>query len=392
MRKISIPVRMPALVLAGVLLAGSALLAQMPRQVIVKSPEIGPDNTVTFRLYAPDARTVKVTGTFVDPMRAIDMVRNDTGLFEAKVGPVASDMYVYTYSVDGVKTIDPANNAVVRDGSYIESRILVPGDWVENVIGVKDVPHGMVSAVWYPSASLGMTRRMMVYTPPGYNKSSESYPVLYLLHGAGGDEEGWISRGRANYILDNLIAAGKAKPMIVVITNGVPSVPSAPAERPLAAANASTAGPQAMMTDKFETSLVKDVVPFIESNFRVIADPDHRALAGLSMGGYQTQKITNANPGMFNYIGVFSMGLFSSFGRGYNKDEHVAQLKALQAAHPKLYYIGCGKTDFLYKTVTDLRALYDEVGFTYTYRESEGGHSWNNWRLYLSEVAPLLFK
>jgi enterochelin esterase family protein len=234
---------------------------------------------------------------------------------------------------------------------------------------------------------------MMIYTPPGYSKSKESYPVLYLLHGGGGDEEGWISRGRANYILDNLIAAGKAKPMIIVMTNGIPANAGSPGDRPLAAIlkKVDTGSPAAMTTGKFEESLVKDVIPFIESNYRVKANPDNRAIAGLSMGGYHTQKITNANPGKFNYIGVMSMGLYNMFGP-YDKEQHIAQLKELNASHPKLYFIGCGKTDFLYKGVTDLRALYDEIGFKYTYRESEGGHSWNNWRLYLSELAPQLFR
>lgn len=374
----------------GLWLSGYNLTAQRrPNPVI--SPEVKEDKSVIFRLYAPEARTVKVTGSFLDQIRSIDLVKNDTGLFEAKVGPLASDMYVYTFLVDGVKTIDPNNNIVVRDGSYIESRLMIPGDWVNNVIGVRDVPHGMVSAVWYPSPTTGMNRRMMIYTPPGYEKSKDKYPVLYLLHGAGGDEEAWISRGRANYILDNLIADGKALPMIIVITNGIGSVPAAPCERPLQIPNTSTGSPAAMTTGLFEESLIKDVIPFVESNYRVQADPDHRALAGLSMGGYQTQKITNTNPGKFMYIGVWSMGLYNMFGQ-YDKEEHISQLKALQASNPKLYYIGCGKTDFLYKGVTDLRALYDEIGFKYTYRESEGGHSWNNWRLYLSEIAPLLFK
>jgi enterochelin esterase family protein len=146
-----------------------------------------------------------------------------------------------------------------------------------------------------------------------------------------------------------------------------------------------------MTSGKFEESLVKDVIPFVENNYRVKADPVHRAIAGLSMGGYHTQKITNANPGKFNYIGVMSMGLYSMFPP-YDKDEHIAQIKALKASKPKLYYIGCGKTDFLYKSVTDLRSFYDEQGFKYTYRESEGGHSWNNWRLYLSEIAQQIFK
>jgi enterochelin esterase family protein len=358
----------------------------------VKSPEVLPDNSVVFRLYAPDAKTVKVTGTFMDFSKSIEMVKSDSGIFEGKSEPLASDMYVYVFIVDGVKMFDPNNNIVVRDGSYIESRIMIPGSQAD-LYDVKDVPHGIVSAVWYPSPTIGNSRRMMIYTPPGYSKSKESYPVLYLLHGGGGDEEGWISRGRANYILDNLIAAGKAKPMIIVMTNGIPANAGSPGDRPLAAIlkKVDTGSPAAMTTGKFEESLVKDVIPFIESNYRVKANPDNRAIAGLSMGGYHTQKITNANPGKFNYIGVMSMGLYNMFGP-YDKEQHIAQLKELNASHPKLYFIGCGKTDFLYKGVTDLRALYDEIGFKYTYRESEGGHSWNNWRLYLSELAPQLFR
>lgn len=357
----------------------------------VVSPEVKEDGTVVFRLYAPEANSVKVYGTFKDPIANLDMVRNDTGLYELKVGPLPSDMYVYTFLVDGVKMLDPGNNVVVRDGSFIESRLMIPGEWIDKVIGVNDVPHGNVTAVWYPSPTLGMNRRMIIYTPPDYGKGKKSYPVLYLLHGGGGDEEAWISRGRTNYILDNLIAAGKAEPMIVVITNGVASVPAAPNDRPLKMLNINVRSPNSMVAGKFEESLVKDVIPFIESNYNVRADADHRAVAGLSMGGYQTQIITNNYPGKFMYIGVWSMGLYNMFGK-YDKEKHIAQLKALKTSNPKLYYIGCGKTDFLYKGVTDLRALYDEIGLKYTYRESEGGHSWNNWRLYLSEFAPLLFK
>lgn len=366
--------------------------AAQNRVKTVKSPEVLPDNSVIFRLYAPDAKTAKVTGTFMDMASTIEMVKSDSGIFEARSAPLASDMYVYVFIVDGVKMFDPANNIVVRDGSYIESRIMIPGEKAD-LYDAKDVPHGIVSAVWYPSPTIGNSRRMMIYTPPGYNTGKESYPVLYLLHGAGGDEEGWISRGRANYILDNLIASGKAKPMIIVMTNGIPANAGSPGDRPLTTIlkKGDTSTPAAMTTGKFEESLVKDVIPFIESNYRVKADPDHRAIAGLSMGGYHTQKITNANPGKFNYIGVMSMGLYSRFGV-YDKEQHIAQLKALNASKPKLYFIGCGKTDFLYGTVTELRALYDEVGFKYTYRESEGGHSWNNWRLYLSELAPQLFR
>ncbi|UCG28178.1 MAG: esterase, partial [Bacteroidales bacterium] len=320
----------------------------------------------------------------------IEMVKNDTGLFEAKSGPLASDMYVYTYIADGISMLDPNNKIVVRDGSYIESRLVIPGETFD-LYDVKDVPHGRLNTLWYPSPILGMDRRMIVYTPPGYETSGESYPVLYLLHGGGGDEEAWTSRGRTNYIMDNLIESGKAEPMIVVMTNGIPSVPAAPGERPVPSVKeqTNTRGLSAMISGKFEESLIKDIVPFIEKNFRVIPDADHRGIAGLSMGGYHTLNITFRNPGKFNYIGVMSMGLF----RNVDKTELTEQIRALKDSNPRLYYIGCGKYDTLvYQGLTELLALYDELGFKYMYHETDGGHSWNNWRLYLSEIATLFFK
>ncbi len=357
----------------------------------VISPEVQEDKSVIFRLYAPEAKSVKLFGTWMSDIRSeVEMTRNDTGLYVIKVGPLTPDMYVYKYIVNEIRILDPNNPVVVRDGSYIESRLMIPGERTE-LYDVKNVPHGRLSIIWYPSPTLGMDRRMIIYTPPDYENGNESYPVLYLLHGGGGDEEGWTSRGRANYILDNMIAAGRAKPMLVVMTNGLPTVAGAPGNRPIHTLNVNTRNPGTMITGKFEQSLVKDIIPYIENNYRVTADPDYRAIAGFSMGGYHTQKITNANPGKFNYIGVWSMGLYSNFGT-YNKDDHVAQLKVLKESSPKVYWIGCGKEDFLYKGVTDLRALYDELGFDYIYRESEGGHSWNNWRLYLSEFVQLLFK
>lgn len=369
------------------------LNAQRQTNTVI-SPEIQEDNSVIFRLMAPEADTVKLGGTMNADYSELIMKKNAEGIFEIKIGPLVPDMYVYTFKVDGVTTLDPSNNIVVRDGSHIESRLMIPGG-VTDLYDVKDVPHGRVSAIWYPAEALGMKRRCLVYTPPGYERSSESYPVLYLLHGGGGDEEAWISRGRTNYILDNLIAQGKAEPMIVVIPNGNASATSAPGETPLALRlqqqTGALAAPRAMVGEKIPESLVNDLIPFIEANYRVKANREHRALAGLSMGGYQTQMTSNRYPGKFDYFGVMSMGLYSMFGN-YDKEEHVAQLKALEKAAPKLYWIACGKKDFLYESVLDLMKLYDEIGFKYTYRESEGGHSWNNWRLYLSELAPRLFK
>jgi enterochelin esterase-like enzyme len=360
----------------------------------LNSPEILPDNSVVFRIKAPGASSVQVVGTFAADFKPVPMVKNDSNVYELKIGPLQSNMYEYRFILDGVPMLDPNNNAVTRDGTYVESRLLIPGQ-LADLIAVQDVPHGKVTAVWYQSLTLGAQRRMYVYTPAGYEQGKDKYPVMYLLHGGGGDEDGWINRGRANYILDNLIAAKQAVPMIVVITNGNPDAVAAPLDRPLSPATKDLSGIGGMASLRFEQSLVKDVIPYIEKNYRVIADADHRAVTGFSMGGYQTQNITNNNPGMFNYIGVMSMGLFSSFRNAdasYDKDKHIAQLKALIASKPKYYWIGIGKNDFLFETVTKLRSLYDEVGLNYTYRETEGSHTWKEWRLYLTELAPKFFK
>ena len=374
------------------LILSCCLHAQNNRRIL--SPEILPDNSVVFRIKAPNASSVAVIGTFAIDFKPVSMVKNDSGIYETKIGPLPSDMYEYRFILDSSMMLDPNNNAVTRDGSIVENRLLVPGK-LADLIAAQNVPHGNVTAVWYSSPTLGTERRMYVYTPPGYEKGKDKYPVLYLLHGGGGDEEGWISRGRANYIIDNLVASKEAVPMIVVITNGNPDAVAAPLDKPLNTNTKELPGIGSMASGRFEESFVKDVVPYIEKNYRVIADADHRALSGFSMGGYQTQNITNSNPGMFNYIGVMSMGLFSSFGNNntnYDKDKHVAQLKALMASKPKLYWIGIGKDDFLYATVTKLRSLYDEIGLKYIYRESEGNHTWNVWRLYLTELAPKFFK
>ena len=360
----------------------------------LNSPEILPDNSVIFRIKASGASTVHVVGTWARDFKPVPMVKTDSSVYEVKIGPLASDMYEYRFILDGVPILDPNNNAVTRDGIHIESRLLVPGQ-LADLMAVRDVPHGKVTAVWYSSPTLGTQRRMHVYTPPGYEEGRGKYPVMYLLHGGGGDEDGWINRGRANYILDNLIASKQAVPMIVVITNGNPDAVAAPLDRPSDKNAKDVTGIGSMASLRFEESFVKDVVPYIEKNYRVIPDANHRALTGLSMGGYQTQNITNNNPGMFKYIGVMSMGLFSSFRNSdpnYNKDKHVAQLKALIASKPKFYWIGIGKDDFLFDTVTKLRSLYDEVGLQYIYRESEGSHTWKEWRLYLTEIAPKFFQ
>jgi len=356
-------------------------------------PEVQPDNSVIFHIKAPDAKKVILYGSW-PPSKyesGIPMERKDS-IFEVKIGPLPSAMYEYRYLVDGMSVNEPGSSLVTRDGIYVENRLMVPGPQAD-LYDAKNVPHGRVTEVWYSSPTLGSERRMSVYTPPGYEKSNKRYPVLYLLHGAGGDEEVWLNRGRANYILDNLIAAGKAVPMIVVITNGDANTPAAPLDRSYAA-KVNDNIMRGMASQKFEESLIKDVIPYIESNYRAIADADHRAITGYSMGGFQTQNITNGNPDKFKYIGVMSMGLFSSArpGMKYDKEAHVKQLEALKKSNPKVYWIAIGKSDFLYQSVTKLRALYDEVGLKYTYTETDNKHEWNAWRMYLTEFAPMCFK
>jgi len=366
---------------------------------VIVSPEILPDNKIIFRLLAPKANSVSISGDWMKGWNASEpLIKNDTGMWTLTSGPLNPEFYGYTFIVDGVKVIDPSNPRIKRDGTRNESVLLVKGP-ESDLYQVKDVPHGMLSKVWYKSASLELTRRMYIYTPAGYDaKASVRYPVLYLFHGAGGDEDAWSTLGRACEIMDNLISMGKAKPMIVVMTNGNYYQAAVPGEAPEGANKQAPAfgGPGGMVSGKFENSVVKDVIPFVENNYMVLADKNNRAIAGLSMGGMHTQNITNNNPGKFGYIGIMSMGLLDLKSMGVkvdgpeqNLDE---QIEALKKSDLKLYWIGVGKDDFLYQSVQNLRKKLDSHEFKYVYRESKGGHTWANWRIYLSELAPLLFK
>ena len=370
------------------------MATQMMRQPDdILSPEILDDGSVIFRVQAENASSVKLTGTWPVHFKPyIPMEKKEANLYEVKIGPLPSDMYEYEFIIDGVPALDPRNREVTHDGAWIQSRLMVAGKQAE-LYDVNLVPHGKVTAVWYPSPTLGQDRRMNIYTPPGYEKENLEYPVLYLLHGGGGDEEVWLSRGRVNYILDNLIAAQEVQPMIVVMPNGYPNYVGAPLHRPYSTEQ--TPGITPMISGRFEASFINDIVPYIEKNYRVKTNPDYRAIAGFSMGGYHTQMITNRNPGTFKYIGVMSMGLFKGLPNvevTYSKAQHLSQLEALKNTHPKLYWIGMGTEDFLYKHIAPLLQLYDEVGLDYQYRENAGNHNWNSWRLYLTEFLPLLFK
>ena len=287
--------------------------AQMP----VVSPEVNADNSVTFRVLAPQAQKVQITGDML-PTRKIDtpmgkydapgvadLVKDDKGVWSFKTGKLPSELYTYNVVVDGVRTLDPSNVYCVRDVTNLFSMLLIgggQGDWYR----VKEVPHGTVSKIWYNSPTAGLKRRLTVYTPAGYETSKEKYPVLYLLHGIGGDENAWSELGRAAQILDNLIAAGKAKPMIVVMTNGNISQEAAPGETPNGFTVPTLMLPKTM-DGNFELAF-PDVIKFVESNYRVKADKNDRAIAGLSMGGCHSLYISANYPDTFGYVGLFSAG------------------------------------------------------------------------------------
>ncbi len=369
----------------------------------ITSPEINSDGTVTFRIQAPEAGKVQITGDFLPSQKVdtpfgssdapgiADLVKGDKGIWEYKTqAPLAPELYSYSFIIDGLKTTDPNNVYMIRDVASVTNVFLIGGGRAD-LYKVNQVPHGTVSRRWYSSPVLKMQRRLTIYTPPGYENSSKRYPVFYLLHGMGGDEEAWIALGRTAQILDNLIAKGKAEPMIVVMTNGNVSQEAAPGESSLGFYKPTMQLPKTM-EGSMEQSF-PDVVSFVDHDYRTLKSKQGRAIAGLSMGGYHALHISKEYPDVFDYIGLFSAAIMPDKGVSspvyQNMDE---KLKVQFSKKPKLYWIAIGKTDFLYKANEDYRKLLDEGRYPYVYRESEGGHIWRNWRIYLTEFAPLLFR
>lgn len=387
------------LLLAGTVSHAQEALFGGPQIV---SPEIRSDHSVVLRLKASEADSVYVIGDILPPAkmktpigemdvpgRAL-MSKGEDGVWTYETGTLDSELYNYFYLVDGVKTIDPGNPFLIRDVASITSIFILDGERGD-LYRVNDVPHGTVSKRWYDSPGLGMDRRLTVYTPPGYEESDQNYPVLYLLHGAGGDEEAWISLGRTAQIMDNLIARGKAKPMIVVMPNGNVSQDAAPGEGKDGFYTPQFMAPRTM-NGTYEANFM-DIVNFVEKNYRVLADKEHRAIAGLSMGGFHSLHISRYFPNTFDYIGLFSAAIMprdDETGKVYSNFDET--LKAQKDNGYKLYWIGMGKTDFLYGANLEYRKKLDAMGMRYTYRESEGGHTWRNWRVYLTEFAPQLFQ
>ena len=366
------------------------------------SPEQNADGTVTFRLYAPKAITAEVVGDFLPAGTMMALMKEEkNGVWTYTTpGKLQPEMYSYKFRVNGMELLDPSNAYHCRDIASFTNIFIVTDQEGDkgSLYSVNRVPHGNVSKVWYPSPTLKTNRRMTVYTPADYDKGGR-YPVLYLLHGAGGDEDAWTTLGRAAQILDNLIASGKAKPMIVVMPNGNANCDAAPGEWDKGMYKPSFMGHNASKPVASTEESFKDIVNYVDKNYRTLANKKNRAICGLSMGGGHSFGISKLYPDLFNYVGLFSAAV-SLNARGFDglgdRNQAVApeveeQLKTLFQKKPALYWIGIGKEDFLYRNNKQLRDYLDSKGYPYEYVETDGGHIWRNWRIYLTQFAQRLF-
>lgn len=370
------------------LLSAATVPAQIPvpQGPQVTSPEVTADRHIVFRILAPEAKKVMLFSTdilgIMKPVSA--MSKGVEGIWEVTLGPLDPGAYRYNFNVDSVPVIDPVNTSISEANMNVWSMVYVPGaDFME----MKHVHHGAVSTVNYYSASLKRFRRMHVYTPPGYESGKGKYPVFYLFHGALDCDDSWTSVGRAGFILDNLIDAGKAKPMVVVMPAGHTG--------PFQMGNTS------LGDDGFIQDFLGSIMPYVEGHYRVYTDRKHRAIAGLSMGGSQTLNISIPNLAKFGYIGVYSSGIFGitssgpvpaqsgpSFESRYKKKLNDGQLKS----GLRLFWFATGKEDFMIETTRATVQMFRNHGFDVVFKESPGGHTWLNWREYLNEFAPMLFQ
>jgi enterochelin esterase-like enzyme len=358
------------------------------------SPEIGEGNRVTFRLKAALAQSVTIKGDWEADDGKGSMTKDANGVWSFTTASLPSDMYLYTFTVDSVQMLDPTNPFVCRDVGNLYS-VLITNKGKGDYYSVKDVPHGSVARTWYSSATFKTNRRLTVYTPPGYEEGKARYPVLYLLHGSGGDEEAWVSLGAVPRIMDNLFAEGKAKPMIVVMPNGNPSKQAAPGEtnENLAYRPVMSNTLPGYKEGTYEMSF-KEIVGFVDTRYRTKAEKSKRAVAGLSMGGFHSLFISADHPDLFDYVGLFSPGInFKTVNMTNSAYNNLDEKLALQMKRGfNLYWMGIGKTDMLYEPLQEYRKRLDTLHFPYKYVESTRGHIWSNWRSYLLEFTPLLFE
>ena len=352
------------------------------------SPEVTAEKKIAFRIHAPKAQEVRLSSSDLPDLgRGVEMTKGENGVWEATVGPVPPGAYRYNFSVDGLSVIDPRNPITSESNANTWSLVYVPGS---ETFDLKDVPHGAVAEVTYHSKTLDKFRRLHVYTPPGYEKGSETYPVFYLLHGAFDGDNSWSTVGRAGFILDNLIAAGKAKPMVVVMPTGHTG--------PFSFGPPGAGGGFEKQMSDFVDDFTKEIRPLVEKTYRVGSDRANRAIAGLSMGGAQTLNIAFTQPEDYGYVGVFSSGIFGIAG-GPNaepstkwEDDHRSVLDSANTRKGlNLVWFGCGNEDFLVETANKTVEMLKGHGIDVTYKRTGGGHTWSNWRDYLAEFAPLLF-
>ena len=393
---------------AAAMFVGSSVLAQQaappaaqpgrggrgPQAPAFVSPEVQADGHVVFRIYAPQAQSVRLAGSDIpgnQPPAALS--KGENGVWEVTVGPIQPGAFRYNFSVDGVATIDPRNPSISESNNNVWSLFYVPGaDFMDE----KDVPHGAVAAVHYYSTVLKKWRRMHVYTPPGYEMGQGRFPVFYLLHGAGDCDEAWTSVGRAGFILDNLIAAKKAKPMVVVMPAGHTS-------QTMGGRGGGGRGMGA--PDPFVEEFLTDIMPYAEKHYRTQPERAKRAIAGLSMGGNQTLNIAIPHLDKFAFIGVFSSGLLGmNPGRGRGgqapaaapagptwEEQHAADLDNPAKKGLRLLWFSTGVDDGLMPTTKATVEMLKKHGFEPSFHESPGAHTWINWRNYLNEFAPQLF-
>ncbi len=364
------------------------------RDVNVTSPIVNDDHTVTFRVRAPHAENVRVLGDWASNGGELAL-RNAGEYWEATTEVLPSEMYMYRVEIDGVIGLDPTNPFVRRDVGTQFSIFYVTGG-VGDYYLVRDVPHGSIIETWYPSVSSARDRRMSIYTPPSYGANTERYPVLYLLHGSGGDETAWVDLGHVARIMDNLIAEGKIEPMLVVMPNGNFAKTAAPGE------TSENLNYRPVMSDRIVGNYKDgqyelafgEIIQYVESHYRVVADKHHRAIAGLSMGGFHTLHTALLHPDSFDYIGLFSAGLnihwFDLESGTYAHQQE--KLQRLQQGGFRLFWIAIGSEDFLYEQNVEFRNRLDQIQFPYEYHESTRGHMWCNWRQYLIDFSQKLWK
>lgn len=381
---------------AGLFLATALIFSangQLPRREptpndTLVSPEVSADHHVTFRIYAPKAAEISVSGDWIAQGRGTGgkLEKDEKGVWSITIGPLVPDFYSYSFNVDGVKTIDPKNAMIKQGIASIDNMFEVPGEEAAFEQS-RPVPHGEIRIAWYQSNTLDMLRSMHVYTPPGYDSGNAKYPVFYLLHGGGDDDSGWSTIGRAGFILDNLLAAKKAKPMIVVMPNGSMPRPAGPPSPPNPAL-------QAAAQERFSNELLKDVMPYVESHYRVLANRDNRAIAGLSMGGGQTLRVAPANLDKFAYIAVWSAGVNQQATADFeSRNAQFFESPEKTNKMVKVLWVSAGERDQLAgASAKNLVQILNARGIKNEYHESEGGHTWINWRHYLNDYAQLLFR